>query len=283
MKLKIKIRKFVRAFRVIALFLLVGNGVKAQCPKEIVPCDGGRGIGLKYDRVPSGFNFSNTYLDFGQGDSRNGYYMGDYYYGPTEPSPPTTIYYKVACTGGNLDNLKIRFNDANHTFCNMITEVHSDCSSYVKTFDFTKLDDIFATPAISNCKQWLGDCGLNGTLYRRGKVSIGTNSFLASFILGVSGKILTEQYKVQKCGSVWCDYVFDDTYKLMPLKEVKTFIEKNGHLPKTKSAAQITQEGSVEVGETLLMHQEKIEEAFLHLIDLAQQLNKTETEISKKN
>ena len=260
--------------------------VVAQCPKAVV-CDG-TGLGLQYDKIPS-FNFLNTYFDFGPGDVRNGYYEGGVYYtSPPSPTPPNTVYYNIPCNSG-LENLKVRFNDANHTYCDLSTPIHNTCSNYIKSFDFTQLDATFApftsnptNPALT-CKPWSGDCGLNGTLYRTGKVSIGTTYTNANFLLAVSGKILTEQYKVQKCGSVWCDYVFDDTYKLMPLKEVKTFIEKNGHLPKTKSAAQIAQEGSIEVGETLLMHQEKIEEAFLHLIDLAQQLNKTEVEISKKN
>lgn len=254
---------------IIGAQLLLGwsNFMAAQCPKEII-CHPAYGLGLKYDLLPPNFDPRNAYLDFGVGDSRNGYYSGESNIEvPPNPALNNIIFFNVRCTG-SLSNLKIRFNDANHTYCTNTTA----CSDYVRTFDYTQLDPIFKPYANQTCMPWLGDCGLDGTLYRSGRVSIGTKVFTKGYLLSVAGQILTEQYKVQKCGSVWCDYVFEDTYKLMPLSEIKAFIDKNGHLPKTKPAAQIQKEGGVEVGETLLMQQEKIEEIFLYLIDLEKQL-----------
>lgn len=259
---------------IIGAQLLLGwsNFMAAQCPKEII-CHPAYGLGLKYDPIPPNFDGRNTYLDFGAGDSRNGYYSGGRHIGfPLNPSLDNIIFFDVRCTG-DLSNLKIRFNDANHTYCTNTTA--TACSDYVRTFDYTQLDPIFAPYNNQTCMPWLGDCGLNGTLYRSDRVSIGARYVPRGYLLAVGGQILTEQYKVQKCGSIWCDYVFEDTYPLMPLSEVKAFIDKNGHLPKTKSAAQIQKEGGVEVGETLLMQQEKIEEIFLHLIDLEKQLQTT--------
>ena len=131
----------------------------------------------------------------------------------------------------------------------------------------------FIKPNPESCKEWDGDCGLNGTIYRTGKVSIGSDYTHKEYMLAVSGNILTEQYKVQKCGSVWCDYVFDDNYKLLPLSEVEKAIQQDKHLPKTKSAETVKKENGIDAAETLLNHQEKIEEIFLHLIDLDKQLN----------
>ena len=259
---------------IIGAQLLLGwsNFMAAQCPKEII-CHPAYGLGLKYDLLPPNFDTRNAYLDFGGGDNRNGYYSGESYIEvPPNPDLDNIVFFNVPCTG-DLGNLKIRFNDANHTYCTNATV----CSEHVRTFDYAHhLDPIFK-PYMSNnnCTPWLGDCGLNGTVYRSGRVSIGTEKFTKGYLLSVAGQILTEQYKVQKCGRIWCDYVFEDTYPLMPLSEVKAFIDKNGHLPKTKPASQIQKEGGVEVGETLLMQQEKIEEIFLHLIDLEKQLQVT--------
>ena len=62
----------------------------------------------------------------------------------------------------------------------------------------------------------------------------------------------------------------------MPLLTLETFIQKNKRLPNTKSADEIKKEEGIDAAETLLNHQEKIEEIFLHLIDLEKQLVGTE-------
>jgi hypothetical protein len=273
MKSKMKIWNVVRYSTVIGLLLLYSNVIKSQCPKAIV-CDPIRGLGLQYDGAIPNLNALNTYLDFGTGDTRNGYYTGGDY--PTDPDPSVrnTIFYTVPCSSG-LSNLSIRFNDANHTYCGAV----NSCSDYVfhkntdgSSFFKALLDPYMNGLTLSGCKQWDGDCGVNGTVYRSGRLGIGTTYTNLNYLLAVSGKIMTEQYKVQPCGNVWCDYVFDKDYKLMPLLALDTFIKKNKRLPDTKSAADIKKEDGIDAGETLLNHQEKIEEIFLHLIDLEKQL-----------
>jgi len=51
----------------------------------------------------------------------------------------------------------------------------------------------------------------------------------------------------------------------MPLKEVKKYIAKNGHLPNVPSAKEIEENG-VDLGETAKITMEKVEELTLHLI-----------------
>ncbi|MBK7936954.1 MAG: hypothetical protein IPJ82_07570 [Lewinellaceae bacterium] len=77
--------------------------------------------------------------------------------------------------------------------------------------------------------------------------------------------------KVQTCSAgSWCDYVFGDRYALLSLEETDAYIRANRHLPGIPPGSVIEAEGSFELGEITKMHQEKIEEIFLHLIALEQ-------------
>lgn len=107
------------------------------------------------------------------------------------------------------------------------------------------------------------------------KVTIGTTSMpatigatnysLADYKLFVCGGILAEEWLVPNV--TWCDYVFDDTYDLTSLKEVEAHIEENGYLHNTPSAEEIEDKG-LEVAAMTINQQEKIEEVFLHLIEM---------------
>ena len=275
MKSKMNIRNVVRYSIVIVLHLLISNDIWSQCPKEVI-CDPTRKLGLVYDIMPSNLNPVNIYLDFGVGDARNGYYTGGIYHNAGSLIE-NTLFFDVRCEG--VSNFTVRFNDANHTYCSLNVGASKSCQDYIfqnSAFFKTILDPVFLNTSSAVCKQWDGDCGTNGTVYRSGSVSIGTTYTNPNYLLAVSGKVLTEQYKVQACGSIWCDYVFDTDYKLMPLLTLETFIQKNKRLPNTKSADEIKKEEGIDAAETLLNHQEKIEEIFLHLIDLEKQLVGTE-------
>lgn len=62
------------------------------------------------------------------------------------------------------------------------------------------------------------------------------------------------------------DYVFDEDYDLATLKDVKTYINKNHHLPEIPSAAQVAKEG-INLGEMNAKLLKKIEELTLYLIE----------------
>ena len=70
----------------------------------------------------------------------------------------------------------------------------------------------------------------------------------------------------------WPDYVFKPDYDLMPLKEVKSFITENGHLPNVPSAEIVESEG-VNLGETARITMEKVEELTLYTIEQQDQLD----------
>ncbi len=70
---------------------------------------------------------------------------------------------------------------------------------------------------------------------------------------------------------------FEKDYQLMPLEEVEAYIAKYHHLPGTPSADKVEENGSFELGETTINHQVKIEEVFLHLIELEEETKALES------
>ena len=94
-----------------------------------------------------------------------------------------------------------------------------------------------------------------------GNVGIGTNAPREK--LSVNGKIRAHEIKVEQAN--WPDYVFEDSYKNLSLKEVEKFIKKNKHLPDMPTAAAIEKNG-LALGEIVKLQQQKIEELTLHLI-----------------
>jgi TolA-binding protein len=61
------------------------------------------------------------------------------------------------------------------------------------------------------------------------------------------------------------------------LEKVEDFINKKGHLPNTPSAEEIQNEG-LELGKITTNQQEKIEELFLHLIEMEKRISELEKE-----
>jgi hypothetical protein len=94
----------------------------------------------------------------------------------------------------------------------------------------------------------------------------------AGYNLLVKGGILTEKVKVALVTTTdWADYVFEDSYSLMPLPEVETFTKVNKHLPNVPSAEEMITNG-LDVGQTSKMFMEKIEELTLYIIQLNKEI-----------
>ena len=109
---------------------------------------------------------------------------------------------------------------------------------------------------------WLSVEG--GKVTFAGNVGIGTNNPQSK--LAVNGSITAREVKVTNQG--WADYVFEESYQLSPLEETAKFIETNKHLPGFPTAEEIEKNGGFELGTMVVEQQEKIEELFLHLIEL---------------
>ncbi len=99
-----------------------------------------------------------------------------------------------------------------------------------------------------------------------------TISLPAGYKLYVQTGILTEKVKVAlETTSDWADYVFDQNYKLLDLKDVKTFIGKNSHLPGVPSAQELVDEKGYDLSKMDAKLLEKIEELTLYMIQLSEE------------
>ena len=115
-----------------------------------------------------------------------------------------------------------------------------------------------------------------------GKVSIGTINTpdflgainISTYKLYVQGGILTEELRVR---TGWADYVFGDDYRLRSLGEVDRFIQQHGHLPDVPSEQEVLENG-LSVGEAAQFQQAKIEEIYLHLINMDKQIKALQAE-----
>jgi len=74
------------------------------------------------------------------------------------------------------------------------------------------------------------------------------------------------------------DFVFADDYELMPLEELKTFIDKNGHLPGIASAQQVKDEG-LDLAGSQMSQLQKIEELTLYTLRQEQRLTEQDAEL----
>jgi hypothetical protein len=94
--------------------------------------------------------------------------------------------------------------------------------------------------------------------------------------LYVADGIRTEKIKVD-LQSTWGDYVFKKDYNLLPLSMVEQNIAAEGHLPDMPSAETLQTEG-LDLGNMATKQQVKIEEIFLHLIEMEKRVKAVEAE-----
>ena len=120
----------------------------------------------------------------------------------------------------------------------------------------------------------------NAKLHLNGVQLIGSNSAFPAtgYQLSVDGKIIAEEVKVQLSTS-WPDYVFGEGYKLMPIDELEKSIQHNKHLPNIPSAADVTAEKGIVLGEMNRKLLEKIEELTLYIIQLKKENNSLESRL----
>jgi hypothetical protein len=101
----------------------------------------------------------------------------------------------------------------------------------------------------------------------------------AGFTLAVGGSAIAESVTV-KLQSAWPDYVFKNDYQLPSLTEVKTYIDKNQHLPEIPSAAELAKNG-LDLGEMNKLLLKKVEELTLYLIESQKQAQLQQQQINQ--
>lgn len=77
------------------------------------------------------------------------------------------------------------------------------------------------------------------------------------------------------------DYVFHESYPLMPLKELEAFIAKNRHLPKVPSADEVKAKGSLDMTQMQMRLLEKVEELTLYTIAQQAMIDKLEAKLAQ--
>jgi len=119
-------------------------------------------------------------------------------------------------------------------------------------------------------KSMIFDTGNDGRIYiGHDSPAFNTATFpttTGNYRLYVEGGILTEKAKVAlKSTANWADDVFAEDHTLMPLHEIKSFIEQNNHLPGIESAEELVKNG-LDLGSMQAKQMEKIEELTLYII-----------------
>ena len=108
-------------------------------------------------------------------------------------------------------------------------------------------------------------------------VGIGTTNITdAGYKLFVETGIRTRKVKVDQ--STWADYVFDGSYKLRSLRELKQFIDRNHHLPEVPTTEQVTKDG-LDLGDNQAILLKKIEELTLYVLELNETVIKQQNQI----
>jgi len=89
------------------------------------------------------------------------------------------------------------------------------------------------------------------------------------YILDINGSTRANEVVVNTTGA---DFVFDNKYTLPKLSEVKSYIDKNHHLPEIPSAEQMEKDG-LRVGEINTKLLQKVEELTLYAIEQQKQID----------
>ena len=115
-----------------------------------------------------------------------------------------------------------------------------------------------------------GDTRMAGTL------SLGVTS-LDGHRLAVNGSMKARKVVVTTDG--FADYVFDDDYDLRSLREVRVFIDDNGHLPGMPAGAVVEADGQ-DLGAIQVALTEKVEELVLYAIDQEERADRLADELT---
>jgi hypothetical protein len=127
---------------------------------------------------------------------------------------------------------------------------------------------------------YLGTNGNNVlTVTNTGNVAIGTTD-PQGYKLAINGNAIAESVTVKLHGS-WPDYVFKQGYRLPSLTAVKTYIDKNQHLPDMPSGQDVAKNG-INLGGIVKLQTKKIEELTLYLIEKDKQLTAQQEQLAEQ-
>jgi hypothetical protein len=117
--------------------------------------------------------------------------------------------------------------------------------------------------------------GGTGISFFGDKVGIGTTSIGPNCKLAVEGRIGAREVQVTTTNP-FPDYVFDNSYKLISLSDLKAFVNSNKHLPNIPSKYEVMANEGFELGSMTTKLLEKIEELTLYIIEMNEKIEKLE-------
>ncbi len=94
--------------------------------------------------------------------------------------------------------------------------------------------------------------------------------------------VITTKVSIKRYENWWSDYVFDPDYTLMPLGDLRRYIDIHRHLPDIPSETEVTEEG-IELGIMQSLLLKKIEELTLYTLQLQEQVESLQKEIDNLN
>ena len=115
-----------------------------------------------------------------------------------------------------------------------------------------------------------------------GHVGINTTNDLTNYqyALTVDGGILTDRVLIKSVDE-WYDAVFADSYRLMPLCELKDFVAAHHHLPEVPAESEVMEQG-YDMGEMQGLLLKKIEELTLYILQQEERIAELEKELKAK-
>lgn len=116
------------------------------------------------------------------------------------------------------------------------------------------------------------------SILQNGNIGIGTET--PQYLLDVNGTIRADELYINEVSGA--DFVFDKQYPLMPLTELKSYIEHYQHLPQIQSAQEMKQDG-VSVSELQIQLLQKIEELTLYIIKQEERIQQLEQLLENNN
>lgn len=116
----------------------------------------------------------------------------------------------------------------------------------------------------------------NKFCFNTGNVGIGISN--PQYKLDVHGVIRADEIYVNVASGA--DFVFDESYKLRPLSEVKEYVEKKQHLPEIPSAKEMQQNG-VNMNDLQMQLLQKVEELTLYILQQEQRIQQLENLLTK--
>ncbi|CAM4113238.1 hypothetical protein SAMN06265348_103292 [Pedobacter westerhofensis] len=188
----------------------------------------------------------------------------------------------------NVENLKISI-PGTYNFEQVKLGQYGNGAGGLEFINHAGNTDSYGVRLLSNT-----DNGINGLQIQTANPSVSSQNlnYVTRMVVNTSGNVgigtITPGYKLDVIGSVrareirvdmsGADFVFENDYKPIPLKDLETFIKERKHLPDIDSAKEMMEKGS-NIGELNTKLLQKIEEMTLYIIDQNKKVNLLEAKL----